>query len=99
MPSVLTAVQLTDVFTDQAGHPLAVYADSIYCSYECDHLIAPYTGSNADAMMKKMSKIMSALRISVEWSIGKAYAVCRFLRQTEVLLPSRYRVCGESTQG
>ena len=61
-----------------------MYADSIYTGHEGPHLIAPYTGINSPACMKHMNRVMSGLRISVEWSIGKAYAICGFLRRQEV---------------
>ena len=61
-----------------------MYADSIYTGHEGPHIIAPYTGINSPACMKHMNKVMSGLRISVEWSIGKAYAICGFLRRQEV---------------
>lgn len=69
--------RLTGVFTDEDGEPFVVYADAMYHSSR--HLFAPAKGRNVPHAFLRFNKIMSALRVSIEWTIGKVYSLFKYL--------------------
>ena len=65
------------IFCDDDGSRFSLYADSIYST--SDHLIAAVRGNHVPEHHLAFNHLASALRVSVEWSIGKIYHVCRLL--------------------
>lgn len=72
---------LTGVFRSPADVRYKIYGDSIYLPDR--HLVARPKGRNLAPGVERFNAAMSALRISVEWMIGKLYSTCRLLKMKD----------------
>lgn len=95
--SHLHVLSAADVFETEGGEKFMVYADSIY--HTRGHLRAPPKGANVPVAHQHFNKLMSVLRVSVEWSIGKVYNLFRYLHEWDRhkvfqnALAKRFLVC------
>ncbi|CAC5395948.1 unnamed protein product [Mytilus coruscus] len=69
--------QLEGTMNRVDGTPYSLYGDPAYPLRP--HLIAPYRGAALTAEEQEFNKLMSAVRVSVEWTFGKVISLFAFL--------------------
>lgn len=69
--------QLQTFMNQPDGTPYSLYGDPAYPLRP--HLIAPYRGSSLSAEEQEFNRLMSRVRVSVEWTFGKITSLFAFL--------------------